>query len=759
MSSSADLQRRSLLKQLADRNAQQQQQQQQAHHRVLLPPDETPLHSNQLPPTISSLQGVEKDLEYFQNHDIIKGILDHGRHISDFARGIDEELQQTERESVQDYLSESDSMVALHDQIKGCEGILGGMEGLLGTFQSDLGRVGEEIRNLQIQSQLMSIKLVSRRTLEQHLGSFIEHLTVPESMVATILDGQVDEEFYKQLHELDQKLTFVFGDKVARASEATHALQGALEKLRIKALIKVRDFLLHKVLMLRRPKTNIQIIQQTSLLKNKKFLHFLKQHGHDLYKEIRREYAHTLSTIYASHFRTYLNSMEKMQSAAALQGDMLGSTTEHSSTASSMLSLITSGTTGRGATGSRPTTEHVFALGNRVEVLEQLDAPAVVPHMADAQGRRFLYEAIFRNVHKLLIDTATSEFFFCREFFNDDSVYKDLFVPIVQVVEGDLAESLHNIWDMVSLLLMIRINHEHRHNPGRQKVPVLDEYLDRVHLMLWPKLKMLFDHQLASVRSGADRAVFVEDPAPHTIVRRYAVLASSMMLLLSKFETDEQDAFRPQACTDMLERLWAAVFDLLLRTSNMFRDRRMGIIFLIVNHAHIKHVLQQAHQQAVRRAANLSPALQPGIGRMGMEALKECEDQLAHCIHLYVEDQLMAHFPMLLGFVKKAEQQQKRLNVPDGQCIPHLGPQQAVPIVRDFATRWQKAVQIMNQEVTQQFARNGGGRDVLQASMTALLQYYTRMLELLKRQGPQGQAVTRDAVSIPAIMYEIRRLL
>eukprot|EP00983_Pelagomonas_calceolata_P039054 1137030-Pelagomonas_calceolata.AAC.2 len=29
--------------------------------------------------------------------------------------------------------------------------------------------------------------------------------------------------------------------------------------------------------------------------------------------------------------------------------------------------------------------------------------------------------------------------------------------------------------------------------------------------------------------------------------------------------------------------------------------------------------------------------------------------------------------------------------------------------------------------------------------MTALLQYYTRMLELLKRQGPQGQAVTRDA--------------
>jgi hypothetical protein len=52
---------------------------------------------------------------------------------------------------------------------------------------------------------------------------------------------------------------------------------------------QVREFMLHKVLMLRRPKTNIQIIQQTSLLKNKKFLHFLKRHGPDLFKEVGQD--------------------------------------------------------------------------------------------------------------------------------------------------------------------------------------------------------------------------------------------------------------------------------------------------------------------------------------------------------------------------------------------------------------------------------------------------------------------------------------
>jgi hypothetical protein len=51
--------------------------------------------------------------------------------------------------------------------------------------------------------------------------------------------SQVDDEYYKHLHELDQKLTFMFNDKVACSSEATRALQVALEKLRIKALIKM----------------------------------------------------------------------------------------------------------------------------------------------------------------------------------------------------------------------------------------------------------------------------------------------------------------------------------------------------------------------------------------------------------------------------------------------------------------------------------------------------------------------------------------
>lgn len=38
--------------------------------------------------------------------------------------------------------------------------------------------------------------------------------------------------------------------------------------------------------MLKRPKTNVQIIQQSALLKNKYYMSFLKKHGQEIYLEV-----------------------------------------------------------------------------------------------------------------------------------------------------------------------------------------------------------------------------------------------------------------------------------------------------------------------------------------------------------------------------------------------------------------------------------------------------------------------------------------
>lgn len=64
---------------------------------------------------------------------------------------------------------------------------------------------------------------------------------------------------------------------------------------------------------------------------------------------------------------------------------------------------------------------------------------------------------------------------------------------------------------------------------------------------------------------------------------------------------------------------------------------------------------------------------------------------------------------------------------------------------------------LVDRDTVKDFRSSACWREVLKAAMTQLLLYYTRMLELLKRAGPEGAAIVRDAVTIPSIMYEIKR--
>jgi hypothetical protein len=45
---------------------------------------------------------------------------------------------------------------------------------------------------------------------------------------------------------------------------------------------------------------------------------------------------------------------------------------------------------------------------------------------------------------------------------------------------------------VLGILLMIRVNAEHRRLMTKRRVPCLDDYLDRVNLLLWPRFKVGF---------------------------------------------------------------------------------------------------------------------------------------------------------------------------------------------------------------------------------------------------------------------------
>ncbi|MCD9646225.1 Vacuolar protein sorting-associated protein 52 [Datura stramonium] len=59
----------------------------------------------------------------------------------------------------------------------------------------------------------------------------------------------------------------------------------------------VFDFTVQKLYALRKPKTNIQILQQSILLKYKYILSFVKEHGKEEYLEVRAAYIDTMNKV------------------------------------------------------------------------------------------------------------------------------------------------------------------------------------------------------------------------------------------------------------------------------------------------------------------------------------------------------------------------------------------------------------------------------------------------------------------------------
>ena len=64
-----------------------------------------------------SLAGVEDQLEHFANHDVLKAILDQGCDPKEYGQQYETKLRQAELESIQDYITESDNLVELHEQV------------------------------------------------------------------------------------------------------------------------------------------------------------------------------------------------------------------------------------------------------------------------------------------------------------------------------------------------------------------------------------------------------------------------------------------------------------------------------------------------------------------------------------------------------------------------------------------------------------------------------------------------------------------
>lgn len=657
-----------------------------------------------------SLEGLQEELEECKDDDEIANILSRGTKLREHTKGVEDNLRQVELDSIQDYIKESDNLVLLHDQIRDCDNILSQMETVLSGFQAEIGSISSDIKSLQEKSMDMGLKLKNRKTAESKLSKFVEDIIVPPRMVDVIVDGEVNDEYQRTLEILSKKLKFVEDDSMIKASKALKDVQPELERLRQKAVSKVFEFMVQKLYALRKPKTNIQILQQNVLLKYKYVILFLKEHGKDIYTEVRAAYIDTMNKVLSAHFRVYIQAMEKMQLDIASSTDLIGVETRSTGIFLRARETIKNRSS-------------VFALGGRINILKEIDQPALIPHIAEANSQKYPYEVLFRSLHKLLIDTATSEYLFCDDFFGEDSIFYEIFAGPFAVIDEHFNTVLPNCYDAIGIMLMIRIVHQHKLIMFRRRIPCLDSYLDKVNISLWPRFKMIFDMHLNSLRYANVKTLWEDDVHPHYVMRRYAEFTASLVHLNVEYGDGQLDL--------NLERLRMAVEDLLVKLAKMFAKPKLQTIFLINNYDMTISILKEA-------------------GAEGGKMQIHFEDLLKSNIAIYVEELLLEHFGELIKFVKT------RASEETSSSMEKSSVSDVELLVKDFASRWKNAIELMHRDVITSFSNFLCGMEILKAALTQLLLYYTRLSESVKKI-TGGSALNKDLVSISSILYEIKK--
>jgi hypothetical protein len=268
------------------------------------------------------------ELERFHDHELVKEKLLSGmdmNHINTESK-IRTKCKETAERSIGDYVKESGNLSRLQNDICECDSMLERMETMLMHFQQDLGTISADIATLQDSSKLMTQKLSNRRAAAAHLTTFVAGMALDRNLIVNICEGDANETFLAYLLQLNARIEFS-RSPAALDSLAARELQAEFDKLKQKAVSKVRSFLLQKVGTLSLPKTNFQILQQGVLMKYCRFVRFLKQESRECFDELKAFYSETMSRVLVTNFRGYIRSLLRLQHGGA-KSELLGSTSE-----------------------------------------------------------------------------------------------------------------------------------------------------------------------------------------------------------------------------------------------------------------------------------------------------------------------------------------------------------------------------------------------------------------------------------------------
>ncbi|XP_041739748.1 vacuolar protein sorting-associated protein 52 homolog isoform X3 [Coregonus clupeaformis] len=665
------------------------------------------------------LDEVDIHIQANLEDDLVKEALKTGVDLRHYSKQVEGELQRIEQASIKDYIKESQNIASLHNQITACDSILERMEGMLSGFQSDLSSISSEIQTLQQQSVSMNVRLKNRQAVRSHLSQLVDELVVPGAMIQIILESPVTEqEFLEQLHELNNKINFA-KELSFRETLACSDIQDIVDRLKIKAVAKIREFILQKIYSFRKPMTNYQIPQNT-LLKYRFFYQFLLANERTVAKEIRDEYVDTMSKIYYSYFKSYSGRLLKVQyEEVADKDDLMG-----------VEDTAKKGFFSKPSLKSRNT---IFTLGQRGAVLSpaELEGPIIIPHTAQRGDCRYPYETLFRSQHYALLDNSCREFLFLTDFFmvagnSALDLFNSVMGKTLSLFLKSMSTYVSDCYDSIAVFLCIHIILRFRAITTKRAIPALDKYWEAVLELLWPRFELILEMNIQSIRNTDPQKLGVLDTRPHYITRRYAEFSSAIVSINQTFTSERTHT--------LLGQLQVEVENFVLKMAAEFPSRRDQLIFLINNYDMMLNVLME-------RAADDSKEVE------GFQQLLQARNQE------FIEEILSSPFGGMIAFVKESE-----ALIEKGQ-LDRLKNDEAriTQLVRGFSSTWKQSVEALSQNVMRSFTNFKNGTGIIQGALTQLIQYYHGFHKVLSQPTFRSLAVRSELINLHHLMVEVKK--
>lgn len=195
------------------------------------------------------------------------------------------------------------------------------LEAFLSTFQTDLSSVAGHISDLQGRSRVLDGRLLGRRSVEQSLGPLVDAIAIPPALVDLIFDADpTSEAFCTAVVELEARLTAIrSGPRVA----ARTSLDGAAEKLRVRAAERIRTMFVEALTPLRTSIAHDLYALQQSVLRPRRPLYvFLQRLAPRQAHEVQKFYVSTAKWYFETGFRRYVRALERIRVRSSLSGSI-----------------------------------------------------------------------------------------------------------------------------------------------------------------------------------------------------------------------------------------------------------------------------------------------------------------------------------------------------------------------------------------------------------------------------------------------------